>query len=221
MYRSDARLLGDAILCGIANRYEREMALNSEDGSCSEAHIDAMLGLIRSSNLNEKKRSRGRLIAALVAAALLLVGCTAYVYRKQIGSFVETIFDEWIRVDFEDDSGEYINVIEDVYELSFIPEGYELDVESVDDVGVTYIYYDENNNFIMYDQTPLGASNTLDIDNDTNEVSVFEHNEIEIYVRVNETTRHYIWRDENYMMSLVCSNIIQENEVLKIIDGIK
>lgn len=221
MYKSDAKIFGEAILYGLTNRYEREMALDSEDDTCSDGHINTILTIIKNSTIQEKKKSKGRLIAALIAAALLLAGCTAYIYRNQISSFVETYFNEWIRVNIDDEGGEYINVINDVYELTYIPEGYELDGKFVDDVGVTYIYQDNNGNTITFNQISLGSSYSIDIDNDTDEVTVLKHNGKEIYFRNTEILQVYIWRDENYIMDLNVSSSLPQEEALRIIDEIK
>ncbi len=221
MYKNDAKLFGDAVLNGIINRFEKEMSQNDENDLCSEAHIEAMLGIIDKTNSREKKRSRAGLIAALIAAALLLVGCTTCVYRNQIGSFIETFFEDSVNISFTKDDKDYITEIEDVYEMLYVPEGYTLTDTFISDTYVMYTYHDEHGNIIAFDQWPLGVSYSIGIDNDADEGSVFEHNGVEIYMRVNKKTRHYVWKNDKYVLNLVCSSVISEEEVVKIIDGVK
>lgn len=221
MYKNDAKLFGDAVLNGIINRFERELADNTESAGYSEAHEAAMLEIIATSKAIEQRMGKKRLIAILVAAALLLlVGCTAYVYRNQIGSFVETFFENSVNIGFADEEKNDITTIEEVYELTYIPEGYTLKEKHISEVNVTFTYYDKEQNVVWFDQCPLGASNNFVLDNDTQDASVFEHNGIEIYVRLNTKTRHYFWENDKYAMSLTCSTSISQDEILKIIDGI-
>lgn len=233
MYRSDVKLFGDAVLNGIINRFEKEATLNEENDICSDAHKEALRDIIKKSCVDEKRSARIRLIAALVAAALLLVGCAAYVYRNEIGSFVEEVFAEYVNVGFSDDdkgnvsfndkenNDNHVTEIEEVYKLSYVPEGYELIDEAVSDAYVIYTYMDEHGDIIAFDQYPLGSSTSINIDNDTDDVTVIEHNGVEYYIRVTEITQHYVWRDDKYSMTLVLSKNISQEDALKIIDGIK
>lgn len=221
MDRADIKLFGDAVLKGITRRFEKEMSQNDENDLCSEAHVEAMLEIVEKTNLRENKRSRVGLIAALIAAALLLIGCTAYVYRNQIGSFVEYVFEEYVNIAFLDDDKEPINVIEDVYELSYVPDKYLLTDSFITDIYVKYTYTDQHGNAIIFDQYPLGNTTNINIDNDIDDVTVIVHNGVEFYVRTTEITKHYVWHNDKYSMTLVLSKAIGQEEALKIIDGIK
>lgn len=233
MYRSDVKLFGDAVLNGIINRFEKEATLNEENDICSDAHKEALRDIIKKSCVDEKRSARIRLIAALVAAALLLVGCAAYVYRNEIGSFVEEVFAEYVNVGFSDDdkgnvsfndkenNDNHVTEIEEVYKLSYVPEGYELIDTFINDTYVAYTYVNDNGSVILFDQCPLGVSHSIGIDNDMDDVTVIEHNGIEYYARSSETMLHYVWHDDKYAMVLDVPNEISQDEVFKIIDEIK
>lgn len=232
MYKSDIKLFGDAVLNGIINRFEKEVSRNQENDLCSEAHKEVLCDLIRQSCVDEKRRSKIRLIAALVAAALFLVGCAAYVYRNEIGSFVETVFEEYVNVGFSDVKGDvsfngkenndnYATEIEEVYELSYVPAGYELIDLFINDTYVAYTYGNDNGSVILFDQCPLGVSYSIGIDNDLDDVTVIEHNGIEYYARSTGIMVHYVWHDEDYAMVLDVPSEISQDEVFKIIDKIK
>ena len=222
MYKKDVRLFGKALVEGLSIKFEQELANSTESVLCSEEHKAAMLEIIATGKAIEQRMGKKKLIAILVAAALLLLaGCTAYVYRNEIGSFIETFYEEYVNVDFVNDDKNTVSTIEEVYELTYIPEGYVLADRAVSDASVSTIYYDESGNLIMLDQCPLGASNNIIIDNDTDNVAVIDHNGTEIYVRATEKTTTYIWLDEKYLLTIICSNELIENEVLKTIEGIK
>ena len=221
MNKNDAKLFGEAIAEGVLNKFERELAGNTESAGCSEAHEAAMLEIIATSKAIEQRIGRKKFVAILVAAALLLlVGCTAYVYGNQIGSFIETFLEDGVNIGFADKGENKITTIEEVYELTYVPDEYVLTQKLINDIGVVYTYTDENQNSICFDQYPLGISSSIGIDNDTNNASALEHNGIEIYVRVNANTRHYVWKDDKYLMTLVCPTMISEEEALKIVDGL-
>ena len=151
MNKNDAKLIGEAIAEGVLNKFERELAGNTESASCSEAHEAAMLEIIATSKAIEQRIGRKRFVAILVAAALLLlVGCTAYVYRNQIGSFIETFLEDGVNIGFADKGENKTTTIEEVYELTYVPDEYVLTQKLINDIGVVYTYTDENQNSICY-----------------------------------------------------------------------
>ena len=73
MYKKDVRLLGKAIVEGISIKFEQELANSTESVLCSEEHKAAMLEIIEIGQAIERRMGKKRLIAILVAAALLAV----------------------------------------------------------------------------------------------------------------------------------------------------
>ena len=221
MRKKDVKTFGDAIAEGMSIRYEREMAGNAESAMCSDEHKAAMLEIVVVGHTIEQRMGRRRLLAILVAAALLLLaGCTAFVYRNEIGSFVENVFDEYVNVDLPDSDNNSLTKIEHVYTLSYVPEGYVLTEESIVDIGVMYIYTNEFSEQIVFDQSISDFSN-VGIHNDGGEATVFKHNNREIYIRNTEKLKHIVWVERGYVITVTISQSIDDEEVIKILDGIE
>lgn len=221
MYKSEAKLFGMAVVAGLSNRYEKELAENTESPRCSEAHMSAMLEIIEIGKAIERRIGKKRLIAVLVAAALLLlVGCTAYVYRNKIGSFVENIYEEYVNVELPEDGDSLLAEIEHVYTLTYVPEGYDLVENIVDNVGVRYMYVNGSGEKIIFDQS-IKNSTSIGIDNDDGKAEVIKYKNLEIYLRTTDDKKHYVWYDENYAIKLVCFESLSQVEILKIIDGME
>ena len=221
MRKKDVKTFGDAIAEGLSIRYEREMAGNAESAMCSDEHKAAMLEIVAIGHTIEQRMGRRRLLAILVAAALLLLaGCTAFVYRNEIGSFVENVFDEYVNVDLPDSDNNSLTKIEHVYTLSYVPEGYVLTEESIVDIGVMYIYTNEFSEQIVFDQSISDFSN-VGIHNDGGEATVFKHNNREIYIRNTEKLKHIVWVERGYVITVTIPQSIDDEEVIKILDGIE
>ena len=217
MYKNDAKLFGEAVLNGIINRFDRELANNTESDLCSEEHKAAMLDVMLKAQSVERRINKKRLIAIIVAAALLLVGCTAYVYRNEIGSFVENIYKEYVKIELPEDGDSLLAEIEHVYTLTYVPEGYDLVENIVDNVGVRYMYVNGSGEKIIFDQS-IKNSTSIGIDNDDEKAEVIKYKNLEIYLRTTDYKKHYVWYDENYAFKLVCFESLSQAEILKIID---
>lgn len=221
MRKKEVKTFGDAIAEGLSIRYEREMAGNAESAMCSDEHKAAMLEIVVVGHTIEQRMGRRRLLAILVAAAiLLLAGCTAFVYRNKIGSFVENVFDEYVNVDLPDSDNNSLTKIEHVYTLSYVPEGYVLTEESIVDIGVMYIFTNEFSEQIVFDQSISDFSN-VGIHNDGGEATVFKHNNREIYIRNTEKLKHIVWVERGYVITVTIPQSIDDEEVIKILDGIE
>ena len=222
MRKKDVKTFGDAIAEGLSIRYEREMAGNAESAMCSDEHKAAMLEIVVVGHTIEQRMGRRRLLAILVAAALLLLaGCTAFVYRNEIGAFVENVYEEYINVELPENDN-YLDEIESVYILSYIPEGYELSNSMTNSVLVRHIYSNEDGELLVFDQS-LKCDSNIGLDNNGDVAEVFEHNNIEIYVKSvgDGTKNNYLWYDDNYVMTIIASKTITKDEIVKIIDGIE
>lgn len=221
MYKSEARLFGMAVVAGLSNRYEKELAENTESPRCSEVHTSAILDIVSKAIAVEHSHAKRRLIAILVAALLLLlVGCTAFVYRNEIGSFVEHVYEEYINIELPENDDKVLTEIEHAYTLSYIPERYILIDEIVNSDCVRYIYEIELSERIIFEQSPKSIAN-IGIDNESVDAEVFEYQDIEIYIRTTKKKNHCVWYDEDYVFTLICPKDLDQDEILKIIDGMK
>ena len=215
MNENNIALFKLALTEGISNRIDRQIAECTEPVTPSPAHLAAMRKIIKSSS---KAITMRRLIAILVAAALLLTGC-AIVYRNEIRDFIEEICDSFVKVNFSDtdDTGKRI---EDIYELTYIPEGYVLESSVEYSTRVKYIYANSDGKKIRFTQELLDTiSFYADIEIGYNKVVG-----ISLYdVYCKDTKEHigYMWNDGKYMFRLTMEAEISTEELKLIIEGIK
>ena len=52
MYKSEARLFGMAVVAGLSNRYEKELAENTESPRCSEVQTSAILDIVSKASIH-------------------------------------------------------------------------------------------------------------------------------------------------------------------------
>lgn len=215
MTESDKELFKRALTEGISNRIDRQIAECTEPVTPSPAHLAAMRKIIKSSS---KAITMRRLIAILVAAAMLLTGC-AIVYRNEIRDFIEEIYESFVKVNFSDtdDTGKRI---EDIYELTYIPEGYELEFSLQEPIGVRYTYVNSNGNRIVFLQELLDTTSFYaDIENGYTQIvgiSLYD-----VYCKDTKEHFYYMWNDGKYMFRLTIEAQISTAELKSIIEGIK
>ena len=135
-------LLKQAILDGMSQKYEEEMALNEETADCSKQHYVKMRRILNlhGTNVINTKFNKRALIAILIAAALLLAGCSVYVFREAIFDFIEEIYDDYIRVSYDEDREGNEEKIEHIYTVQYVPEGYELKKEIASPLKVYFLW---------------------------------------------------------------------------------
>ena len=141
MYSADRKLLGKVLLEALTEKYDEELKQCKKYGPCSDEHLKKMseiLGFDVTRKISVRRSRKKMWVAILIAAALLLMGCTAYVYREEIRGFVMEIYKEHADVSFSDVDLENVpKTIADKYTLGYVPEGYEL-VEEIADFDITY-----------------------------------------------------------------------------------
>ena len=215
-------LLKQAILEGMSQKYEEEMALNEENADCSKRHYVKMQRILKLHgtnviNMNFNKRT---LIAILIAAALLLAGCSVYVFHEAIFDFIEEIYDDYIRVSYDADLESDEEKIENIYEVHYVPVGYEIK-ENVANPGMVYYMWENSaGEIIVFKQFNLSDSEFL-LDGEQGETTVFEHNQLKIYCRKIDDSYHYIWSDGEYTLVINSSVKWDKNEIIKIIDNLE
>ena len=86
---NNKQLMKKAFIEAMWEKYSEELAKCNENEVCSAEHKKRILKIISNSAVTTHRKcfTRRTVVALLIAAALLLAGCTAYVYREQIGNF--------------------------------------------------------------------------------------------------------------------------------------
>lgn len=226
MLDSNRKLFGEALLQALAEKYDEELAECTEDAICSAKHLkkmDKIIGVKVSARDDSAKRKK-LWVAILVAAALLLVGCTVYTYRKQIGNFIERLRENYFSVSAYtmENEEEDQAVLTEIYTLSYVPEGYEL-VNNVELSNfVIREWKNENGEFIRFEQSFISQSQShkYGIDDQTEYIMITTPKRKEVYYREKDDKIFVVWEDEAYIIAIVSTAVLPQDVLFQIIDGV-
>ena len=155
MDKSNLELFKQAISDGLSKKFDSVVSSYTDEIVCSEQHNFAMRTMVYGKA--DAKRTWSpkmkRIIAILVAAALLLTSC-AVIFRNEIREVVNEFFAKYVYSGDKTDT----DAIEEVYELTYLPEGYTFENEIITPLCVQYILVDENDNAIIFEQRILDKS---------------------------------------------------------------
>ena len=125
--------------------------------------------------------------------------------------FVEIKFDEG-----ENDSQN----IDEIYELTYIPEGYSLKEQNINRMGVHYIFTNFDSKRIKFIQRSLDAPSFY-IYSEHSDNTIIEIENYTIYSRIAENMHYYLWNDGKYALKLISTIELTGEELLSIINGLK
>ena len=220
MNKNDLELFKQALLEALDKNLQEEEKYFAEEIQTSEKHKIEMNEILSGKYLPTStwKLTKAKIAAILIAATLVLVGCAA-AYRNEIRDFIETVYEDYISVGFEN-SDEAPKHIEEYYELTYLPEGYYIKDNIQSDLSNRYILKNNQGDEIIFDQTVLNSSSNLD--SERGEQYMLYIDGKEIYCRdYYDIGCCYIWNDGRYSLSIHSTDPIDEETLGKIINGIK
>jgi hypothetical protein len=219
MTKSDLELFKEALTEGLSIRFQNEIDNFEGEVVISERHERAMRAIFNGVQVRPFvwPSTRAKIAAAVIAATMLLASC-AVAYSDEIRDFVETIYEDYISIGFEDPNEAPIQ-IEEYYVLTYIPEGYYIKDHIQMNLLNRYILENDQGDKIIFVQTVL--NNKAELDSEQGEKYVININGKEIYCRAYDTGCRYIWNDGRYSMSIFSIDQIDEETLEKIIKGIK
>lgn len=210
-------LFGELCEKSLANQYEKEIA--KENAKCSDSHYEKMSGILGYNVKRHCLHISKRLIAAILAAAiLLLVGCTAYIYREKIKDLIAEIHDKYVKVFSDSEQTDPIPENQ-IYSLEYIPEGYYCVEEKILPIFVSYKWQNDEGNIISFTQDIMNTNIFMDAEHGYSEIMNIDN--MELYHCSTFQSHYYIWSDGVYLMMLSFDTEVQESELIKIIQGIK
>ena len=217
MDKSNLELFKQALNEAISNKFDKMAAECTEEIVCTEEHKLAMRAILYGKTAGKRtcKPKMKHIIAIIVAAALLLTGC-AVIFRNEICEVVDELFAKYVYSG--DETGTYS--LEEVYELTYLPEGYYLEKENVYNTVIKTKYVNANGNFICFEQRILDKSDfTVDIENGYSQINEVE--KCAVYYRCTEKCHNYIWNNNEYVFHLTSDQKISNEEIDLILQGIK
>ena len=214
--KTNQELFKQALVEGVNRRLDREIATCDEEITYSRRHIKNMVRIVNGKEI--KKPLNRKMIAILVAAAILLLAGCAIIYRNEIRDFITDIREHFVKVSFSEGENESQN-IEEIYELTYVPDGYSLEKQEINRMMVQYVFTDPNENYIRFIQRSLDAS-SFSVDIEHGDYEIINIGKYEIYYRQLNGGYYYIWNDGKYAMQLNFTDELSDKTLSLIINGI-
>lgn len=211
------RALSDAM----NQKFEKEIYdSRSESAICSTNHTKIIGDIIGISNkpIPKTRFSKRTIIAILVAVALLLTGCTVYIYRDEIWTWMEEVYEKHIRITYDNDNQHTKENIDKTYSLTYVPDGYEMTNHVLTPVLVLYEYTDDIGNTITFQQSPLDGTDFY-LDAEQGQTAVVSIQNFDVYYREYNSSFHYLWTDNFFALNIVSSIELPAEELSSIIEG--
>ena len=202
--------LEDAVSC----QFDELAAACDEEIVFSERHLLAMRAILygKADKIRTRPYGMKRVIAILIAAALLLASCGA-IFRNEIREVFEEFF---VKLTY-DGAEESNKTIKDVYVLGYVPEGYVLEKERIEKTFTQYKFVNKVGETLRFEQHALTFSNYY-IDRENGYSQINEIEDYEVYYRFTGTNHVYVWGIENYSMEIKSSVELPSEELVLIID---
>ena len=222
MQEENRLLFSKALYTALNERFDEELS-SCVDIKPSKRHISAIKAIIREQkiiNINRRKLPMRLLVAAILATTLFLTGCfTALIYRNEFKTFIEEIYTDHISLIFSNKEGTSSDeVLEKIYELIYLPEGYELvNEENIYDQRYYHYYKNKTGEEIVLKQY-LSSSAHINLDN--GEAEILNVGNKEVYIYVTENLTFSFWESDNSTLDLSVPGNIDKEDIVKIIENI-
>lgn len=215
MDKSNLELFKQAISDGLSKKFDSVVNSYTDEIVCSEQHNFAMRTMVYGKA--DAKRTWSpkmkRVVAILIAAALLLTSC-AVIFCNEIREVLEEFFVRVTYPNAEDD-----DIIEEVYELGYLPKGYYLSIENIRPLRVKYEFKNANEDYIWFEQKSIDGTDVY-IDNESGYSHIKEIEAYEVYYRYTDKNHLYVWSNVKYSMCIKSTTELPNFEIIAIIEGI-
>lgn len=219
MDKSNLELFKQAISDGLSKKFDSVVNSYTDEIVCSEQHNLAMRTIVYGKA--DAKRTWSpkmkRVVAILIAAALLLTSC-GIIFRNEIREIFEDVCDFFVAITYTKDNS-YNTVIGEVYKLGYLPEGYYLSIENIRPIGAQYEFKNENGDYIWFEQKSIDGTDFY-IDSESGYSQISEIQDYEIYYRNVNSTHVYVWNDGKYSMKISSTIKLSNKEILLMLQGI-
>lgn len=215
--KTNQELFKQALVEGINRRLDREIAACDEEIAYSRRHIKNMARIVRGKEI--KKPLNRKMIAILVAAAILLLAGCAIIYRDQIRDFITNVKEFFVEIKFDEGENDS-QTIDEIYELTYVPEGYSLEKQEINRMIVQYLFVNEDNEIIRFMQQSIDASGFA-VDVEHGDYNIINIDKYEIYYQKTDGIYCYVWNDGKYALKLNSKEELSHETLEAIINGIR
>ena len=218
MDKSNLELFKQAISEGLSEKLDSIVNNCTEEIVCSEKHKLTMRTIVYG-KIDTKRTlppKMKRIIAILIAAALLLTSC-GIIFRNEIREIIENVYDFFTAVTYTETDSDG-TLIEDVYALSYLPEGYYLEEEIIAPLCAQYKFKNNNGDYIWFEQKIIDGTDFV-VDNESGYAHIKEIEIYDVYYKNMDKKHVYIWNDGTYSMSLISNKELSNEEIIPILHG--
>lgn len=216
MDKSNLELFKQALNEAISNKFDKMAAECTEEITCSERHKLAMRTIVYGKTDTRRVWSpkMKRIVAILVAAALLLTSC-GIIFRNEIREIFENFF---VKLSYSESDATGAE-IEEIYELTYLPEGFYLE-DKMNSPTISHIAFtNPQGDKIYFDQRLLDGASFL-VDSEIGYAKMIDIKNHDVYYRYTNKYHYYLWNDGKYSMNLKTNNELSVEDIILILDGI-
>ena len=216
MDKSNLELFKQALNEAVSNKFDKMADECTEEIIYSERHKLAMRTIIYGKTDTNRVLSPKMkpIIAILIAVALLLTSC-GIIFRNEIREIFKEFF---VSLTYEND-GTSEDMIEEILVLTYVPEGYKLEKESITTVQIRYAYENEDGEILFFEQRALTRSDFV-VDSESGYSKMQEIEKYEVYYRFTGENHHYAWSNGKYSMKMKSSIKLSNEDVILMLDGL-
>lgn len=221
MNSASLELFKRALAEGTNIRFQKATESFTDTALCSDRHLEIMEKITNGTYRKPIALSSARIkiAAAIVAAMFLLSGCVM-IYKDEIRGFIEHIYEEYIEITFSDNKNAESSYIEEIYELTYVPEGYVLNEKIITPISVKYVFLSSDHERITFYQQVLDNT-SFGVDGESGYTIIHNINGIDVYCRNYNDHNNYLWNDSAYAITISSTRALSNSELQKIIEGIK
>lgn len=227
MKNSDSELFIKALQEAMEEKRSEELALCSDEEIIPSARhlrkVSRILGIDVRRESDRKRYPARRVIAWALAAVLMVASAlTAYAYSGTSFGFVERVYGSYTQVTFAFSFDIVRTVdIEERYELGYTPLRYELSRVYAHEQRTECTYRTSTGKEIEFQQHPLNGKGEWAFHNELGRLEIRQYGEIYVYCYDCPDSRTFLWRDQKYAMVLCVDPDVADEEILKIINGVR
>ncbi len=157
-------------------------------------------------------------VAVIAAVIILLIVGTMSVsaVREPVLKVITELFET--HIDFEFD-GKTTSAITEVYELTWLPEGFEQVSKGGNDAVFTTEYRNDRGNAILLQQS-VTESASLSLDNEQGDVKFVIANGRKILMNMGEKASIITWMENGYIIDIIYQGYVEEDIILKLAESI-
>ena len=219
MKKSNLELFKQALNEGLSNRIDRTVNECTVKIKPSKQHTLAMRTILYGKGYHSKPLSpkMRQVIAILVAAAMLLTSC-AIIYRDEIHGFIEEITEHFTRIKHSDET-KSDNTINEIYEFTYIPEGYTLEKSYDNPLLSKNIFCNSEGDVISLSQ--FVSDNTIFFIDDENYITILELDMCDVYYKTTNGKHYYLWIFDKYTFELEATKELSNDDLSSVIISAK